>query len=122
MTYHFSILKRIFLVFISLLLLGTVNAQTEEELDELMEEMDIDTVKSITGEGVVYNKLDVPPTPRTSMTNFYGVVNRYIKEYYPEGENKFGRINVEFVVEIDGNLTNFKVQGGLNENFKQDCY
>ena len=88
-------------------------AQTEEELDALLEEMDSDTTGQISGEEPVYNKLDVDPKPHTSMTEFYSSVNNYIKENYPENESKYGRVYVDFVVEKDGKLTNFNVQGGL---------
>ena len=93
-------------------------AQSEEELDELMEELD-DDVATYTGEGEVFNKVDVEPKPLTSMTDFYSKVNTYIKKNYPEGVNSFGRIYVDFVVEKDGALTNFSISQGLDEKLNK---
>lgn len=108
-------MKKIIFIITSLLLISNLYAQSEEDLDAMMDEMDDDTELVFTGEGEIHNKVDKAPKPLMSMTNFYGKVNDYVKENYPEGVSDFGRIYVDFVVELDGSLTNFRVTEGLSE-------
>jgi len=119
MTYLFKKMKKIIVFIISLLLIGNLHAQSEEELDAMMDEMDDETEFVFTGEGEIYNKVDNAPKPLMSMTSFYGKVNDYVKENYPDGVNEYGRVYVDFVVEIDGTLTNFRVVEGISESINK---
>jgi len=91
-------------------------AQSLDELDEALAELDADTVSKFTGEGEVFFQPDKKPQPKTTMTNFYHQVNEFVKENYPVGISSFGRVYVEFVVEKDGTLTNFNVVDGLENS------
>ena len=94
-------------------------SQSLDELEEALAELEADSVSEYTGEGEVFYQPDKKPQPKTSMTNFYHSVNEYVKENYPEGVESYGRVYVEFVVESEGELTNFRVNEGLNEKVNQ---
>ena len=94
-------------------------AQTLDELDEALTDLDADSAQSFTGEGEIFYKYRISPKPKMSETQFFHSVNEYVKENYPENTQLFGRVNVEFIVEPDGRLTNFSVFEGLNPEINQ---
>lgn len=116
--YHFSKLKKIIFIVFSFIALSGYS-QTLDELDEALAELEADSVNEISGDGEVFYQPHKKPLPKTTMTSFYHSVNEYVKENYPEGVESYGRVYVEFIVEPDGKLTNFKVDDGLHSEVNQ---
>lgn len=111
-------MKKIFLI-IAFISSFTGFSQTLDELDEALADLEADTVEQFSGEGEVFYQLGKEPHPKTTMTSFYHSVNEYVKINYPKDVESFGRVYVEFVVEPDGELTNFRVNDGLNEQVNE---
>lgn len=122
MIYLFKSLRFSFVLLISIFsynAFSQVESQIDNQLKEIEQNSHNVNQQGFVGDGEVFYNVSRPPKPKVSMTQFYHNVNEYVKENYPDNVKSFGRVYVEFVVEKDGELTNFKVVDGLDEKVNE---